>query len=71
MASVNLKITGMHCAHCVATVEQALQKVSGVYGASVDLEHGSAEVDFDDKRAQPGALVSAVTGVGYGAEVAE
>jgi copper chaperone CopZ len=71
MASINLKITGMHCSHCVSKVEAALQKVSGVYGASVDLEHGSAEVDCDDKRAKPEALVSAVTGVGYGAEVAE
>ena len=71
MASLSLKIAGMHCGHCVATVEQALQKVTGVYGASVDLEHGSAEVDYDDKRAQPDALVSAVTDAGYGAEVAQ
>ena len=71
MASLQLRITGMHCGHCVATVEQALQKVQGVYGASVDLEHGSAEVDYDDKRAQPDALVSAVTDAGYGAEVAQ
>ncbi len=71
MASLQLKITGMHCAHCVATVEQALQKVSGVYGASVDLDHGSAEVDYDDRRAKPDALVSAVTAAGYGAEVAD
>jgi copper ion binding protein len=71
MASLQLKITGMHCAHCVATVEQALQKVSGVYGASVDLEHGSAEVDYDDRRAKPDALLAAVTDAGYGAEVVE
>jgi copper chaperone len=69
MASLQLKISGMHCGHCVATVEQALQKVAGVYGASVDLEHGSADVDYDDTQAQPAALVSAVTGAGYGAEV--
>ena len=69
MASLSLKITGMHCGHCVATVEQALQKVTGVYGASVDLEHGSAEVDYDDRKAKPDVMVAAVTGAGYGAEV--
>ena len=71
MASLNLAITGMHCPHCVATVEQALQKVSGVNGVSVDLQHGSAEVDYDERRAKADALITAVTGAGYGAEVVE
>jgi copper chaperone CopZ len=71
MASVSLKITGMHCAHCVAKVEHALQKTTGVFGATVDLERGSADVDFDAQRAQPELLVSAVRAVGYGAEVGE
>ncbi len=69
MASLSLKITGMHCSHCRVTVEQALQKVAGVYGAAVDLDGGTAEVDFDGQKAAPEALVAAVKAVGYGAEV--
>ncbi len=69
MASLSLKITGMHCSHCRVKVEQALQKVAGVHGASVDLDAGSAEVDFDGQKAAPDALVAAVQAVGYGAEV--
>ena len=69
MASMTLRISGMHCGHCRTKVEQALQKVAGVYGASVDLEQGAAEVDFDPQTAAPEALVAAVRGVGYGAEV--
>jgi len=71
MASLNLKITGMHCSHCVTKVEQALQRVSGVYGAAVDLERGAAEVDFDAKQATPDAMISAVKAVGYNAEAGE
>ncbi len=69
MASLQLKITGMHCGHCRMTVEQALQKVPGVYGAAVDLDGGTAEVDFDSQKAAPDALVAAVKAAGYGAEV--
>jgi copper chaperone CopZ len=68
MASLQLKITGMHCSHCVMKVEQALHKVPGVFGAAVDLDGGSAEVDFDAKQATPDAMIAAVKGVGYGAE---
>jgi copper chaperone CopZ len=68
MASVTLRISGMHCSHCRVKVEQALQKVAGVYGAAVDLDAGMAEVDFDGKAA-PEALVAAVQAVGYSADV--
>ncbi|MBI4503848.1 MAG: heavy-metal-associated domain-containing protein [Gemmatimonadetes bacterium] len=69
MASLKLKVSGMHCGHCTTTVERALKKVSGVYGVSVDLDAGSAEVDFDGK-APAGEFVEAVRAVGYSAEVA-
>jgi Cu+-exporting ATPase len=68
MASLSLRITGMHCSHCRVKVEQALQKVAGVSGAAVDLDGGTAEVDFDGK-VPPQALVAAVNAVGYSAEV--
>lgn len=71
MSSVTLKVTGMHCSHCRVKVEQALQKVAGVYGASVDLDGGTAEVDFDGQKAGPEAMVAAVKAVGYGAEVGQ
>ncbi len=59
----------MTCEHCVAKVEQALKGVSGVWGAFVDLAEGVAEVDFDDARVQPAALVEAVKAAGYDAQV--
>ncbi len=69
MTAITLKITGMHCSHCRVKVEQALQQVAGVYGAAVDLDGGTAEVDFDGQKAAPDALVAAVKAAGYSAEV--
>lgn len=71
MASLRLRVSGMHCGHCVMKVEQALQKVTGVYGAAVDLQQGAAEVDFDPQKTKPDAFVTAVEAAGYGAEVGE
>jgi Cu+-exporting ATPase len=69
MAALRLKVQGMHCDHCKVKVERALQQLPGVYGASVDLEGGAAEVDFDPAAARPEALVAAVKAAGYQAEV--
>ena len=69
MASLRLKITGMSCAHCQMSVEKALAKVPGVFGAVVDLKNASAEVDYDDDTATIEELTAAVAKAGYGAAV--
>jgi copper chaperone CopZ len=69
VANVKLKVTGMSCGHCQATVEQALKGVSGVYSAIVDLEDGEAEVDFNDDAVTTTQLVAAVERAGYSARL--
>lgn len=64
--TVDLQITGMHCASCVARVEQALAAVPGVRGASVNLATERASVVLDGPLA-PGRLAEAVRQAGYGA----
>ncbi len=66
---VRLRIRGMHCASCVATVERALAGVEGVTGASVNLVDEFARVRLSDRGSEPDALVRAVEDSGYGAEV--
>ena len=39
-----LRIEGMHCAACVATVEKSLRRVNGVEDVMVNLTMGSARV---------------------------
>jgi copper ion binding protein len=70
MAAVRLAVTGMTCGHCRGRVEEALQAVRGVYAVAVDLDAGSAEVDFNEAEASAEALTAAVEAVGYGASVA-
>lgn len=62
-----LKVTGMHCQKCVARVKEALEGVDGVMKANVDLDAEKAEVTGSVDAA---ALVAAVEGVGFGAELA-
>jgi len=64
---MSLKITGMHCASCVARIEGALRQVPGVRMASVNLATEKALVELDPAEAKVEALVSAVEEAGYGA----
>jgi copper chaperone len=62
---VQLKVTGMTCNHCVMHVTNALQGVTGVTHAKVDLGRGEAQVEGNAKVAD---LIAAVQEEGYEAE---
>src|SRR6266571_3997259 len=64
-----LVVTGMTCASCVASVEDALRGVTGVRGADVNLATERARVEVDPSRADDAALVRAIERAGYGALV--
>ncbi|MGD8742758.1 MAG: cation transporter [Granulosicoccaceae bacterium] len=67
MAEVTLKIEGMKCSGCVASVKQALEVIEGVDSVEVSLEQHMAKISGN---ADPGILAEAVTSAGYPAEVA-
>jgi copper chaperone len=69
MGKLTLKVTGMTCGHCQRSVEEALRKIPGVYGAVVDLRNATAEVDYDDDTATLDELTEAVAKAGYAAVV--
>jgi copper chaperone CopZ len=69
MATATLRVTGMTCKHCVMTVKQALEAVEGVEQAKVDLDAGSAVVEYDDGRTEPTVLAGVVSEEGYPATV--
>jgi copper chaperone CopZ len=68
MASLKLRISGMHCGNCKTKVERALKNVPGSYAVMVDLEGGNAEVDYDGK-VPPEKFVEAIQSAGYSAQV--
>ncbi|OOE80938.1 copper-translocating P-type ATPase [Salinivibrio sp. ML198] len=61
-------LSGMTCASCVSSVENAINSVDGVANVSVNLAERSAIVKGN---ATPDAIVEAVENAGYGAEKVE
>ena len=60
-----LKITGMHCATCAVTVEEALAGVKDVDSAQVNFGTETAHVEFDPKKTSLATLEKAVRDAGY------
>ncbi len=59
-----MKIEGMMCQHCVAHVKKALEDVTGVIKADVDLESGSAKIEMEAD-VKEDILKKAVEDAGY------
>lgn len=65
MQSVNLKISGMSCQHCVATVTKALSATPGVSDAVVSLETNQATVNYEPNLVEPAKLAKVIEDAGY------
>jgi copper chaperone len=70
MKTTRLTVSGMTCNHCQAAVEKALRNRPGVRNATVHLEGGAAEVEYDETAVAPEQLVAAVEEEGYSAAIA-
>jgi Cu+-exporting ATPase len=66
-SSLDLEISGMTCASCVARVEKALKRVPGVLGAEVNLATNRARVVCVPEQAGMEALAVAVRKAGFDA----
>ena len=66
--TLRLTIDGMHCGGCVARVTKALGGIDGV--AVQRVEVGSAELAYDEAKAQPAAIAAAVDKLGFTAREA-
>ena len=67
--TARIPVTGMTCAACQARVQRTLQKHPGVTDATVNLMMANATISYDPAQVSPAALVAAIQGAGYGAEV--
>jgi copper chaperone len=70
MKTTRLQISGMTCGHCRSAVEKALLSREGVRSATVHLEEGAAEVEYEEERVAPEQLIAAVEEEGYRAAFA-
>jgi P-type Cu+ transporter len=69
--TIELPVTGMTCASCVARVERAIGKSEGVDKANVNLATEKATVTFDPGEVSTGDLVAVIEGAGYGVVTAQ
>ena len=63
MNRTTLKIEGMTCGHCVASVKQTLQELDGVTVETVAV--GTATVQYDPTLASVEQIAEAVGDAGY------
>ena len=71
-AKIELPITGMTCANCVATVERTLnKKVPGVVEANVNFATEKATVEYVPGQVTRADMVAAIEKAGYGVVEAE
>ena len=67
METTTIKVKGMTCGGCVASVERVLRELEGVEKVAVSLEQEEAKVEFDSTRIKPEALRAAIEDAGYDA----
>ena len=68
METVTLKVKGMSCQGCVASVTRVLRALPGVGEVAVALQPGTARVTYDPQCAQLPAFKRAVEDAGYEVE---
>lgn len=69
METLALGIDGMQHGACAARVERQLYSVAGVQSAAVSLVGAEAEIAYDPRQTDAGALARAVAEAGYAARV--
>ncbi|KYH38687.1 MAG: ATPase [Candidatus Bathyarchaeota archaeon B26-1] len=68
---INLRIGGMHCAACAATIEKALKRLEGVKSARVNFAAEIARIEYDPSVISILDLRRAVQDAGYKVEAEE
>ena len=63
MDRITMKIDGMSCGHCVASVDKALKNLDGVKVESVGI--GTATVSYDPGAVSEARIAEAVADEGY------
>ncbi len=63
-----LKIKGMHCASCSASIERALKKQSGIVSIGVNLATEKANLEFDPEKTNLNKIQKIIKKMGYQAE---
>ena len=65
MKSITLKIEGMNCDGCAATIKTLVEKQPGVQAVTVSFDEGQARILFDPKAIGDDRLIAVVQESGF------
>ena len=65
METIVLKVSGMSCGGCVASVTKVLQELAGVTKAEVSLEKAEATVSYDAGKVGREQMAQAIDDAGF------
>jgi len=63
--TVTIKVDGMKCAKCSASVSKALKATEGVEDAQVSSEKGEAVIKYDDAKLNEAKLREVINSTGF------
>lgn len=64
-SKLQLKIGGMSCSFCVASITKALERIEGVHSATVNLAHEEALIDYEPDKVSAAQLKDTLLDLGY------
>lgn len=65
LKQITLKVEGMSCAACPATVKAALKRLSGIVNADVSYKEKKATVSYHEGKVTVEEMIKAVEDAGY------
>ncbi len=60
-----IRIEGMSCQHCVASIENAVGTLEGVEAVTVSLDNKNAAVSFDENQVEISKIYEAIEDIGF------
>jgi copper chaperone CopZ len=63
--TASFRVVGMHCAECKSHVEEALNKLNGIYKVDVKMADKRVTVAFDKSKVTPEAITKAMNDAGF------
>ena len=63
--TIEIKVSGMSCQHCVHAVKSSVSALAGVAAVEVSLEKKLATISFDPAKTNREAITAAIEDQGY------
>jgi copper chaperone CopZ len=63
--TITIRVEGMHCKMCAASVTKALKATAGVEDVQVNFDKGTAVIKYDDEKVTEARLREVINGTGF------